>query len=193
MPPELDIRKRTVVTETIHRDGQRELADPNHKAAAVAVLENPYANVREEDLSLLTDWGAQLGETLTRAAVEQLGGPDVVESYGKGGIVGEHGELEHIAAMLHPELGGPLREEVGGGDAIIPSAKKLGGQGTSLDVPTHYKDESYVRSHYDAMEVRVPDAPRADEILLAIVVTDSGRPHPRIGGLTKEEVLERED
>jgi len=94
--------------------------------------------------------------------------------------------------MLHPELGTPLREQTGGGDAIIPSAKKLGGQGTTLDVPTHFKDEAYVRSHYDAMEVRIPDAPRAEEILIAIVVTNGGRPHPRIGGLQKSEALNQE-
>jgi len=156
--------------------------------AAVAVLENPYAGEWAEDLSLLTEWGADLGGTLTEAAVDRLDGPAAVESYGKGGIAGSDGELEHVAAMLHPELGTPLREAVGGGDAIIPSAKKHGGPGTTLDVPTHYKDEAYVRSHYDAMEVRVPDAPAADELLLAVVVTDGGRPHPRIGGLGKDEV-----
>ena len=95
--------------------------------------------------------------------------------------------MEHAAAILHPKLGTPLREAVGGGKAIIPSAKKMGGLGTEIDVPLHYKDAAFVRSHFDAMSVRVPDAPRPNEILVAIVVTDSGRPHPRIGGLKKEE------
>jgi hypothetical protein len=187
---DLTLRKRVVRTETTLRDGERALDDPVTKVAATAVFDNPYADVWQSDLSLLTDWGAELGETLTRAAVDALGGPDRVESYGKGGVVGAGGELEHLAAMLHPELGAPMREAVGGGDAIIPSAKKRGGQGTALDVPTHFKDEAYVRSHYDAMEVRVHDAPRADELLLAVVVTDGGRFHPRIGGLTREEALD---
>ncbi|MEA4901158.1 amino acid synthesis family protein, partial [Desulfitobacterium sp.] len=111
-----------------------------------------------------------------------------VNSYGKGVIVGEKGELEHAAAILHPRLGKPFRAEVGGGKAIIPSAKKLGGIGTGLDVPVHFKDAAFVRTHYDAMEVRIPDAPRADELVVAIVVTASGRPHPRIGGLQKNEI-----
>ncbi|TMQ15036.1 MAG: amino acid synthesis family protein [Candidatus Rokuibacteriota bacterium] len=102
-------------------------------------------------------------------------------------IVGERGEYEHAAALLHPKLGAPLRAAVGGGKAIIPSAKKLGGPGTAIDVPLHFKDAAFVRTHYDAMEVRLPDAPRGDEIVLVVVVTDGGRPHPRIGGLTKDE------
>ncbi|WP_152039482.1 amino acid synthesis family protein [Salinigranum salinum] len=187
-----EVRKRVLRTETTLRDGERELAEPVTKAAAVAVLTNPFAGTWQDDLERLTDWGATLGETLTRAAVDALGGAELVESYGKGGIVGSAGEVEHVAAMLHPELGGPMRAAVGGGEAIIPSAKKHGGQGTSLDVPTHYKDEAYVRSHYDAMEVRVHDAPRDDELLLAVVVTDGGRFHPRIGGLTKGEASERQ-
>ncbi|WP_332900285.1 amino acid synthesis family protein [Haladaptatus sp. CMSO5] len=193
MTPDLSIRKRVVTVEETHKDGEHDLDTPVKKVAAIAVFENPYAGQWKDDLGALTDWGEQLGETLTRAAVEQLGGPDEVESYGKGGIVGGDGELEHVAALLHPKLGTPLRAEVGGGEAIIPSAKKRGGHGTTLDVPTHYKDEAYVRTHYDAMEVRVHDAPQPDELLLAIVVTNGGRPHPRIGGLQKEEVESRTD
>ena len=113
--------------------------------------------------------------------------PQRAESYGKAAIVGVDGELEHAAAILHPKLGTPMREAVGGGKAIIPSAKKMGGPGTEIDVPLHYKDAAFVRTHFDAMAVRVPDAPRSDEIVVAIVVTDSGRPNPRIGGLKKEE------
>src|SRR5919199_1889442 len=115
------------------------------------------------------------------------GGREAKRPVRKAAIVGEHGEYEHAAALLHPKLGAPLRAAVGGGKAIIPSAKKLGGPGTGIDVPLHFKDAAFVRSHYDAMEVRLPDAPRANEIVLAIVVTDGGRPHPRVGGLTKDE------
>ena len=101
--------------------------------------------------------------------------------------MGEHGEYEHAAALLHPKLGTPLREAVGGGKALIPSVKKLGGMGDAIDIPLGYKDAAFVRSHFDGMTVSVNDAPRADEILVAIAVTDGGRPHPRIGGLKKEE------
>ena len=136
----------------------------------------------------LIDIGEELGGTLGRRAVEALKIlPRDAESYGKAAIVGVDGELEHAAAILHPKLGTLLREAVGGGKAIIPSAKKMGGPGTEIDVPIHYKDAAFVRSHFDAMSVRVPDAPRSDEIVVVIVVTASGRPHARIGGLKKEE------
>lgn len=177
------IRMQTVLESTINRDGERAVDDPVRKVAAAAVIHNPYAREWREDLSLLTEWGADLGGRLAETTVDRLGGADQVESYGKGAIVGTDGELEHVAAMLHPKLGTPLREVVGGGDAIIPSAKKHGGPGTVLDVPTHYKDEAYVRTHYDAMPVRIEDVPAADELELIVVVTDGGRPHPRIGGL----------
>ena len=110
-----------------------------------------------------------------------------MHSYGKAAIVGVDGEYEHAAAILHPTLGTPFRAAVGGGKAIIPSAKKLGGPGTPIDVPLHFKDAAFVRTHFDAMEVRLPDAPKANEILVALVVTDGGRPHARVGGLTVAE------
>ena len=111
-----------------------------------------------------------------------------VESFGKAAAVGADGELEHAAAILHPKLGAPFREVLGKGAALIPSSKKRGGLGAPLDIPLGHKDAAYVRSHFDGMEVRVADAPRADEIVVAIAVTDSGRPHPRVGGLTKDEI-----
>jgi hypothetical protein len=179
------IRKLVTVVEEILRDGGREAKRPLRKAAAVAVLENPFAGRFADDLSPLVDAGEELGALLAKKATEALGAP--AESYGKAAIVGERGEYEHAAALLHPKLGAPLRAAVGGGKAIIPSAKKLGAPGTGIDVPLHFKDAAFVRTHYDAMEVRLPDAPRGDEIVLAIVVTDGGRPHPRVGGLTKDE------
>jgi hypothetical protein len=179
------IRKLLTVTEEILSDGARETRRPLRKVAAVAVLENPFAGCFMEDLTPLVDAGEELGALLAKRATEALGAP--VESYGKAAIVGEGGEYEHAAALLHPKLGAPLRAAVGGGKAIIPSAKKLGGPGTAIDVPLHFKDAAFVRSHYDAMEVRVTDAPRANEIVLVIAITDGGRPHPRIGGLTKDE------
>ena len=184
----LQIRKQTVLEESTYRAGGRECEESVRKVAATAVLQNPYAGEWKDDLSVLTEWGAELGERLTAAATDRLGGPEAVESYGAAGMVGTAGELEHVAALLHPELGGPVREVVGGGEAIIPSTKKRGSPGTTLDVPLSYKENEYVRSHFDGMEVQIGDAPAADEILLTMVVTNRGRPHPRIGGLQKEEV-----
>lgn len=185
----MKIRKlMTLVEETLQEGGQ-DLPKRTRKAAAVAVIQNPFAGKYQEDLSELMDVGEKLGEILGNRAVAALGVEgDEIESYGKAAVVGAAGELEHAAAILHPKLGKPFREAVGGGKAIIPSAKKMGGLGTAIDVPLHYKDAAFVRTHYDAMEVRVPDAPRVDEILVALVVTDSGRPLPRIGGLQKEEI-----
>ena len=183
------IRKIYTVIEETHADGTVRLDKPTRKAAAVAVFKNPYAGTYQEDLSLLYEWSEQLGEMLTRKAVAALGiAPEKVHSYGKGAIVGSNGELEHCAAMMHPALGKPMRDNVGGGKALIPSAKKLGFPGTALDVPLHFKDAAFVRSHFDAMEVRLPDAPRDDELVLIVAVTDSGRPAARVGGLKVEEV-----
>ena len=179
------IRKLVTVVEEIRADGGKEAARPVRKAAAVAVIENPFAGRYVEDLTPLVQVGEELGAVLATRAVEALGG--AVESYGKAAIVGLSGESEHAAAILHPTLGGPFRAAVGGGKAIIPSAKKLGAAGTAIDVPLHYKDAAFVRSHFDAMEVRVADAPKPDEIVVVLVVTDGGRPHPRVGGLTRAE------
>lgn len=181
----MKIRKLLTVVEEIQEDGGRRLEKTLKKVAAIAVIANPFAGRFVEDLQELVKTGEELGDLLGRRAVMALGGP--VHSYGKAAIVGTDGEHEHAAAILHPTLGAPFRALVHGGKAIIPSAKKLGGPGTGIDVPLHFKDAAFVRTHYDAMEVRLHDAPRGDEIVLAIVVTDGGRPHPRVGGLTKDE------
>ncbi len=184
----MEVRKYVTIVEETVMEGGRKVDPPTRKAAAIAVIKNPFAGKYVEDLSPLIDIGEELGGILGKRAVEALKiPPKNAESYGKAAIVGVDGELEHAAAILHPKLGGPLREAVGGGKAIIPSAKKMGGPGTEIDVPIHYKDAAFVRSHFDAMCIRVTDAPRSDEIVVAIVVTDSGRPHARIGGLKKEE------
>lgn len=184
----MEIRKiLTIVEETQMEMGQK-VSPATRKAAAIAVIKNPFAGRYQDNLSELIEIGVQLGELLGKKALEALGiTPDKAESYGKGAIVGPRGELEHAAAILHPKLGTPFREALAGGKAIIPSSKKIGGPGTELDVPIHYKDAAFVRSHFDAMPIRVQDAPRGDEIVVALVVTDSGRPLPRVGGLKKEE------
>ena len=185
----MEIRKIITVVEEIHSEVGKAVSPPARKAAAVAVIRNPYAGQYVDDLSVLKDYGEQLGAMLGKRAVAALGIPkEKAENYGKGAIVGLDGELEHLHAILHPKLGKPLRDQVGGGKAIIPSSGKRGTAGTSLDVPLHYKDAAFVRSHYDAMEIQVPDAPRNDEIVVIVVVSDSGRPMPRIGGLTKDAI-----
>ena len=183
------IRKLVVVVEETHGEAGRTIAPPSRKAAAVAVIANPFAGRNVDNLEPLTAIGEALGGLLAGRAVAALGvEPSAIESYGKAAIVGEAGELEHAAAILHPRMGGQVRAAVEKGAALIPSAKKLGGIGTPIDVPLGHKDAAFVRSHFDAMEVRLADAPRAGEILVAIVVTDSGRPSPRVGGLTKEAI-----
>jgi Amino acid synthesis len=183
------IRKIITVIEETHREMGQTVDPPARKAAAAAVIENPFAGRFVEDLAELTEIGEELGKLLTERAVAALGipGPSA-ESYGKAAAVGENGELEHAAAILHPKLGMPVRKVLGKGTALIPSSKKQGGPGLSLDIPLGHKDAAFVRSHFDGMEVRVNDAPRANEILVAIAVTDSGRPLARVGGLTKDQI-----
>jgi hypothetical protein len=183
------IRKLVVSVEETHREMGKPIAPPTRKACAIAVIENPFAGRYEPDLAPLIAIGETLGGLLGARAVAALGvAPDRIESYGKAAIVGEAGELEHAAAILHPTLGKPLRVAVEHGAALIPSAKKRGGMGARIDVPLGHKDAAFVRSHFDAIEIGVSDAPRADEIVVAIVVTDSGRPLPRVGGLQTHEI-----
>ncbi|ACB85711.1 amino acid synthesis family protein [Natranaerobius thermophilus] len=186
---DMEVRKFYVVTEEINKDGTKETDEVNKKVAAAAVLKNPYVGEFKEDLTQLAEWSEELAVTLTQKALRAAGIKyDEVENYGKAAIVGGGGELEHAAACLHPKLGKPFRNEIGGGKSIIPSAKKMGYPGCAIDVPLHHKDAAYVRSHYDAIECRVPDAPRDDEIVLIVAVSNCGRPHPRIGGLQKDEI-----
>ncbi|EAP76165.1 amino acid synthesis family protein [Roseovarius nubinhibens] len=182
------IRKTAVFVEETHIEGGREISPATRKAVAAAVIENPYAGEYVEDLSLLMEVGEELGALLGEKCVKALGiRPEQAESYGKAAMVGENGELEHAAAILHPKMGAPLRKAVEKGAALVPSSKKRGGMGQDLDVPLGHKDAAYVRSHFDGIEIRISDAPRANEILVAIAVTDSGRPLPRVGGLTAGE------
>lgn len=183
------IRKLFTIVEETREEAGQTVDPPTRKAAAVAVIWNPYVGSQASDLSELVEFGETLGDLLGQRAVAALGiAPAEVHSYGKAAIVGEDGELEHAAAILHPKLGAPLRRAVGKGAAMVPSAKKRGTMGSTIDVPLGHKDAAYVRSHLDAMEVRVSDAPRRDEIVVAVVITDSGRPLPRVGGLTVAEI-----
>jgi hypothetical protein len=183
------IRKIVTLVEETRSEMGETVEPPTRRAAAVAVIENPFAGRFVADLTQLMEIGEELGELLAERAVAALGipGPSV-ESYGKAAAVGENGEIEHAAAVLHPKLGTPVRKVLGKGAALIPSSKKRGGMGITLDIPLGHKDAAYVRSHFDGMEVHVSDAPRANEILVAIAVTDSGRPLARVGGLTKDQI-----
>lgn len=178
----------TVIEETLSEQGQK-VSPPTRRAAAIAVIENPFAGKYVEDLTPLIDIGEELGAMLSAKAVAALGidGP-TAQSYGKAAAVGENGELEHAAALLHPKMGAPVRKVLGKGAALIPSSKKRGGPGVPLDIPLGHKDAAFVRSHFDGMEVRINDAPRANEIMVAVAVTDSGRPLPRVGGLKHDEI-----
>ena len=183
------IRKLVTIVDEIQREMGRDVQPPTRRAVALAVIENPFAGKYQEDLSDLMAIGEELGGLLTEKCVAALGiEGGKAESFGKAAIVGEKGELEHAAAILHPKMGTPVRKVLVKGPALIPSAKKMGGPGTAIDVPLGHKDAAFVRSHFDAIEVLVPDAPRAGEIVVAIAVTDSGRPLPRIGGLQKHEI-----
>ena len=188
-----DIRKLAVFIEEVHSEMGQAISPPTRKAAAVAVIRNPFAGRYVADLAPLMEIGAELGGLLGRKCVEALGiSPSEAESYGKAAMVGEDGELEHAAAILHPAMGKPLREAVEKGAALVPSSKKRGGPGQVLDIPLGHKDAAYVRSHFDGMAVWLNDSPRAGEIMVAVAVTDSGRPLARVGGLKANEIEGRD-
>lgn len=184
----MEIRKYVSIVDELRREAGRQVDPPVRRVIRAAVLTNPHAGTYVEDLSDLMEAGVQLSRDLATAAVALLDGAPV-HSYGKGGIVGVDGELEHVAAFLHPKFGAPLREACGGGKSIIPSSKKRGGPGVSLDIPLHYKDAAFVRSHFDAVELQIADAPAADELVIAVAVTDGGRPLPRVGGLEVGDIV----
>jgi hypothetical protein len=180
----ITIRKWVSAIEDVLSDGLRATERPIRRAVIGAVITNPYAGRWSDDLELLERAGEVLATEFMNRALGLLDGN--VEAYGKGGIVGEHGELEHVAAILHPRFGHPTRS-LSGGISILPSVKKRGGQGSSVDIPLHHKTAMLIRSHFDAIEFRVPDAPQADELVVALAVSNGGRPHPRVGGLLAED------
>lgn len=179
----------TLVEETRTEMG-RPVSPPARRAIAAAVIANPCAGRYVEDLSELIAMGEKLGRVLTEAALAALGcDPADIQSYGKAALVGEGGEIEHAAALLHPTFGAPMRAVLGGGKALVPSSKAMGGPGDWVDVPLGHKDAAYVRSHFDGMRLRLPDAPRAREIIVAAALQVGGRPAARVGGLTHDAVV----
>jgi hypothetical protein len=185
--PEIVLRKLLLNVEEIYHEGGPPPAQPYRRAAALAVIRNPFAGKYVAEIAFLMDALKPLGLAMAARLVDALGGVAKVQGYGKGAIVGARGEVEH-GALWHVPGGYAMREVLGGAKAIVPSAKKLGGPGARLDVPITHIHASYVRSHFDAMEVGVPDAPASDEIVLALVMTDGPRIHARVGGLAAHEI-----
>jgi hypothetical protein len=186
--PEVVIRKRTICVEEIFHEGGPVAEKPLRRAAAIAVIRNPFAGSYVANIQCFMEDLKPLGLEMARQLVAALGGDaKAVEGYGKGAIVGSAGELEH-GALWHVPGGYAMREVLGGAKAIVASTKKVGGPGTRLDVPIAHINASYVRSHFDSMEVGVNDAPRGDELLLALVMTTGARVHARVGGLKASEI-----
>jgi len=174
-----DIRKIAYLREESFAEAGRVAPRPIIRAVALILIGNPYAGRYQEDLSPLVEFGPALAARVAPELVKLLDGPAV--SYGKGAIVGPARELEHGAAILHPKLGRPLRDAIGGGAAIIPSSAKMGGPGSALDLPLGHKDDVWSRGHFDAITVSLGDGPRPDEILVVIGLADGGRLLHRIG------------
>ncbi len=187
----IEIRRILTQVETIRHEFGPPPATPALRGAVAAVLANPYAGRHEPDLVPFMEALNPVGEELARRLLAALGvAPGQVEGYGKGAIVGAAGEIEH-GAIWHVPGGYAMRrllEAAAGARAIVPSTKKVGPPGAALDVPITHVNASYVRSHFDAVEVRVPGAPAADEIVFVLAMTTGARVHARVGGLRKEDV-----
>ena len=187
----MDVKIRKIVSglEEVHHDGGPVLENPLRKGYAAAVIENPFAGRYVEDVAPFMEALKPMGFELSRRVIDLVGegDPSRIQSYGKGAIVGADGEIEH-AALWHVPGGVVLRELLGEALAIVPSSKKVGGMGTRIDIPLGHKDAAYVRSHFDAIEVGVPDGPKPDEIVFILAMTDGGRPHARMGGLDVSEI-----
>jgi hypothetical protein len=175
----MDVRKTVFTKEIIVADEMGMPCHPITRAAAMAVIRNQFAGLDQDDLSQLFDVGAKLGQSLAAELVKMLEGPPIC--YGKAALVGSAGAMEHGAAVLHPKLGTPVRAVVGGGKSLMPSNHKVGALGGSIDLPLGHKDEAWSFDHIDTMTLWVPDAPRADEILLCVGMSDGTRAHPRVG------------
>jgi hypothetical protein len=174
----MDIRRLLVVRDTVNSEGGLPALEPVTRVAACAVIRNPLAATAQDDLSAIVPLGEDLGKLLAREALAQLSRPPV--AYGKAAIVGLDGDLEHAAAIIHPRMGRPMREAIGGGRAIIPSNVKVAAAGTPIDVPLSDCDDVWLFDHIDTVTVSVPDAPKPPEIVVIVALSDGGRPRPRI-------------
>ncbi len=185
--PEVRIRKQCVVVEEIFHEGGPAASEPLLRAAALAVIDNPYAGRYEPVIEGFMDDLKPLGLALASRLVQALGGADNVQGYGKGAIVGGAGEIEH-GALWHVPGGYAMRELLGDAKAIVPSSKKVGAPGTRLDIPITHINACYVRSHFDAIEIGINDSPKANEMVLALVMTSGARVHQRVGGLQAADI-----
>ncbi|AZO79586.1 MULTISPECIES: amino acid synthesis family protein [unclassified Bosea (in: a-proteobacteria)] len=186
--PEIAVRKYAVTVEEIYHEGGPAAAVPLKRGAALAVIANPYAGRYVEDIQGFMDDLKPFGLAMAQRLLAAMGGDaKAIQGYGKGAIVGAAGELEH-GALWHVPGGYAMRELLGDAKAIVPSTKKVGGPGTRLDIPVTHVNASYVRSHFDAFEIGITDAPRADELLFALVMTTGSRIHARVGGLKASEI-----
>jgi hypothetical protein len=183
----LHVRKFLTVVEEVRSEAALVAVPPLRKVAAVAVIENPLAGSYQESLAELTDASVEIGREMAAAARSAMGA-EAPASYGKGAIVGISGEQEHGVAMLTTVFGDVMREHAGGGRAWISSATKRGMPGSSIDVPLAHKNALYVRSHYDAMTITIPDAPLPNEIALICCYANRGRLNARVGGLKADEI-----
>ncbi len=172
-------RKTIIVREVISSDAFGAPCNPVTRVAAAAIFRNPFAGRFEQDLTALFDIGETLGELLAAQAIAQL--PNAPVSYGKAALVGVNGDIEQGGAVIHPKLGASMRLAVGGGAAVIASNVKLGGPGTSIDLPLGHKDNPWSFDHFDTMTLTIGDAPLADEIVMFVAYADGGRPIPRCG------------
>lgn len=180
--PQFDIRKTTLIVEEIHHDGGPAPERPHRRAAILALVRNPFAGRHEPDLQPAMEDLKPLGLAMSRRLIAALDGPEGIDAYGKGALVGASGETEH-GALWHVPGGYAMRELLGESRAIVPSAMKVGAMGATLDVPLGHINAAYVRSHFDAITVSMPDGPRADEILFVLAMARGGRVHSRMGGL----------
>jgi hypothetical protein len=186
--PEFPIRKIALLTEEIFHDGGPVADRPRRRAAALALVKNPFAGRYEPDLQPAMDDLKPLGAELTARLIAALGGDtDAIDGYGKGAIVGTAGEIEH-GALWHVPGGYAMREKLGASKAIVPSAMKVGAFGSSLDVPLGHTNAAYVRSHFDAITVNLPDGPQPDEIVFCLAMACGPRVHSRMGGLEASQV-----
>ena len=174
----MDIRRIFVCKDVVFGEGGLPALKPITRVGACAVIANPLAGQSCDDLSELVSYGADLGEKLVKEALALLPAPAI--SYGKAVIVGTSGDIEHAAAIMHPRMGKPMRDAMGGGQAIIPSNVKIGTVGTVIDVPLGHKDDVWSFDQIDTLSVMVPNAPRPDEIVVVVAVADGGRPRPRV-------------
>ena len=190
--PSVDVRKRIIVIEEIFHEGGPVAAKPYRRGSILALIRNPFAGRYVEDIVGFSEDLKPLGLGMAKALIDALGGdPAAIEGYGKGAIIGSAGEVEH-GALWHAPGGYGMREALGGALAIVPSTKKVGGVGARLDVPVTHINASYVRSHFDAIEVGVVDGPRADEMLLVLAMTTGPRVHSRAGGLEAWQISKRD-